>query len=270
MPDVLTPRCGLRPNSPTATTSVSESSPRWSRSSISADTPASSIGADWVFIRWLSPVWTSHEWLSELATFGQITSTTRVPASTSRRARRQHWPNVLRPYRSRTCGGSAVTLAAALPREFPNFEDVRSYEGRTIRLYKRAQILPADLWGAFGGEGPGRFDDIAGLTAFADYKVPQVLEALGVLRYADGLAEALRNGDELGVDSTWEVELRALTGLLGRTRTRLSQGWLDPWLLLDAEGRRPQPPAGTTPVELAAHALVARAILNLDEAITKE
>ena len=72
LPEVLTPRCGLRPNSPTATTSVSFSRPRSSRSSIRADRPASSIGADWFFIRFESPTWTSHEWLSLLATFGQI------------------------------------------------------------------------------------------------------------------------------------------------------------------------------------------------------
>ena len=68
--------------------------------------PASSIGPDWFFIRLVRPAWWSHEWLSELATFGQITSTTRVPASTSRRASRQLWPNVLRPYRSRVLVGS--------------------------------------------------------------------------------------------------------------------------------------------------------------------
>ena len=73
------------------------SMPRSSRSAIRAERPASSIGPDWFFIRSVRPAWMSHEWLSELATLGQMTSTTRVPASTSRRASRQLWPNVLRP-----------------------------------------------------------------------------------------------------------------------------------------------------------------------------
>ena len=64
---------------------------------MSAERPASSIGADWVFMRPDSPAWTSHEWLSLLATFGHTTSTNRVPASTSRRASRQHWPKVFLP-----------------------------------------------------------------------------------------------------------------------------------------------------------------------------
>jgi hypothetical protein len=88
---------------------------------------------------------------------------------------------------------------------------VGTYEGRPVRLYKRAQILPADLWGAFGGQGPGAFHDIGGLTAFADYKVPQVLEALGVLRYDADLVAKLQAGTELAPGSAEEVELRALT-----------------------------------------------------------
>ena len=117
------------------------------------------------------------------------------------------------------CGGSAVTLAAALPREFPNFEDVSDYAGRRIRLYKRAQILPADLWGAYAGEGPGAFHDIDRLTAFADYKVPQVLEALGVLRYAPALEAKLAAGTELASGSAEEVEIRAMT-IYGTERLR--------------------------------------------------
>jgi hypothetical protein len=117
------------------------------------------------------------------------------------------------------CGGSAVTLAAALPREFPNFEDVATYEGRPIRLYKRAQILPADLYGAFGGAGIGAFHDVDRLTAFADYKVPQVLEALGVLTYAPALAARLEAGEELAPGSAEEVEIRAMT-VFGTERLR--------------------------------------------------
>lgn len=37
-------------------------------------------------------------------------------------------------------------------------------------LHKRAQIFVADVWGAFGGAGPGAFRDIARLTTFADYR----------------------------------------------------------------------------------------------------
>lgn len=110
-----------------------------------------------------------------------------------------------------SCRGSAVALAKLLARDFPNFEDVSPYEGRTIHLYKRAQILPADLFGAFGGKTWGAFHDIGELTAFADYKVPQVLEKLGILRYSPELEAKLRGGVVLPHHSAEEVEIRALT-----------------------------------------------------------
>jgi hypothetical protein len=42
--------------------------------------------------------------------------------------------------------------------------------GPAVYLLKRAQILVADLWGCFQGEGHGHFEDIDTLTMFADYR----------------------------------------------------------------------------------------------------
>ena len=39
-----------------------------------------------------------------------------------------------------------------------------------VSLYKRAQILIADVWGACEGKGLGEFRDIDTLTMFADYR----------------------------------------------------------------------------------------------------
>jgi hypothetical protein len=39
-----------------------------------------------------------------------------------------------------------------------------------VHIYKRAQILAAEIWGCFQGQGLGRFDDIDQLTMFADYR----------------------------------------------------------------------------------------------------
>ncbi len=109
------------------------------------------------------------------------------------------------------CQHSAVALVRRLLRDFAVFDDVTPYRGRLIRLYKRAQILPADLYGAFGGIGPGRFDDIHELTAFADYKVPQVLEHLGIIRYAQALGDKLANHIPLERHGVEELEIRAVT-----------------------------------------------------------
>lgn len=107
--------------------------------------------------------------------------------------------------------GSAVALTRLLVRDFPSFDDTSPYAGRTIKLYKRAQILPADLYGAFGGRSWGAFYDIGELTAFADYKVPQVLEKLGMLHYGPALEHKIRCGIELPHHAEEEVELRAAT-----------------------------------------------------------
>ena len=66
-------------------------------------------------------------------------------------------------------------------------------------------------------------------------------------------------------------ELKVLGHLLQQQRTRIAEGWLNASEL--ATGR-PGPvgdlPPGVTPATLAAHAAVARALLNLDETLTKE
>jgi len=108
-------------------------------------------------------------------------------------------------------GRSAVMLARLLAKKLTSFRDAASYEGRDVFFYKRAQIFAADLHGAFNGRDWGRFEDIEQLTAFADYKLPQVLRHLGILRYENGLAERVDNGQLIEAGSAQEVEIRANT-----------------------------------------------------------
>ena len=107
--------------------------------------------------------------------------------------------------------GSAVELARLLAREFTSFRDEAEYCGERVYFYKRAQILAADLWGTFQGKKWGSFADISRLTAFADYKLPQVLRHLGILRYAPRLANKIDNCEVLQAGGPEEVELRANT-----------------------------------------------------------
>ena len=93
---------GERPNSPTATTSVLSSRPRWARSSINADAALSKTGQRQFFsigklLRCVSqePSGPGAGSVSEPA--GQVTCTKRVPASISRRAKRHDWPKRVRP-----------------------------------------------------------------------------------------------------------------------------------------------------------------------------
>ncbi|MEB3298800.1 MAG: queuosine salvage family protein [Candidatus Sericytochromatia bacterium] len=107
--------------------------------------------------------------------------------------------------------GSGVALGRSVLEELSSFRDIPLWRGRSLPMLKRLQILVADVATALGGDGGFVFGDLDGLTAFADYKVPQVLEALGILCYAPDLREALLAGQELEWGSEPELALRAGT-----------------------------------------------------------
>lgn len=107
--------------------------------------------------------------------------------------------------------GSAVKLSRLLAANLSSFRDVAVHEGLEVFLYKRAQLFAADLYGAFEGKGWGGYEDIAKLTAFADYKLPQVLRHLEILEYAPDLAHKVDRMVTLAAGSREEVEIRAHT-----------------------------------------------------------
>lgn len=107
--------------------------------------------------------------------------------------------------------GSAPALIEMVLHSMESFRDVVRHDGQAVRFYKRAQLLVADLHAAFDGQGPGTFHDLDTLTAFADYKVPQVLRQLGILEYAPELAEQIATHQLIPPDSTREIEIRAAT-----------------------------------------------------------
>ena len=113
-------------------------------------------------------------------------------------------------------GGDAARLVAAIVAEFPSFDDRVSWTaagGRetTVRFYKRAQICAADLARLLPSHPLGRLQGIERLTAFADYKVPQVMRAEGILVLVSPLAGRVDRGEELPAGSGEEVAIRAAT-----------------------------------------------------------
>lgn len=108
-----------------------------------------------------------------------------------------------------SCQGSGLALTALIAQDFPCFYDVSQYQGRTIPIYKRAQIAVVDIAGSLDFQGYGEFSDLDGLTAFADYKIPQVLRALGIMRYDDNLAARVDRQELLVAGTPEEVEIRA-------------------------------------------------------------
>lgn len=107
--------------------------------------------------------------------------------------------------------GSAVRLVKEVAALFPSFRDQAVYKGRTVYLWKRAQIFAADVHAAFGGRRFGAFSDVEILTAFADYKLPQVLRELGIISYDPELSAAIDNMVFIDPGSEAEVEIRAAT-----------------------------------------------------------
>jgi hypothetical protein len=118
----------------------------------------------------------------------------------------------------RQAEGSAIALVKDVVRRFSSFNDVATWPraatglpGNEVRFYKRAQILAGDLAGGLSGSPLGAFHDLQELTAFADYKVPQVLRQLGILVYSPALSATIQTREHIVAGSTAEIEIRAGT-----------------------------------------------------------
>jgi hypothetical protein len=105
--------------------------------------------------------------------------------------------------------GSAARLVE-LVAEMPLFQDVSHFQDWDVPLYKRGQLLAADLALAFEERGPGAFDDLDKLTIFADNLVPHVLRVDGVLSYDPALLARIERGELIPAGSPEEVEIRAV------------------------------------------------------------
>lgn len=111
----------------------------------------------------------------------------------------------------REANGDAIELVRLVIAGLPSYRDEAAFHGRRVCFYKRAQILAADLHGAGSGRGWGDLARLHELTAFADYKLPQILRHQGILRYAPALADRVDNQVPLPAGSAEEVEIRAAT-----------------------------------------------------------
>ncbi|KAG0168294.1 hypothetical protein DFQ28_009251 [Apophysomyces sp. BC1034] len=105
-------------------------------------------------------------------------------------------------------GKSAARLLDILVTHFPSFRDIHTFHHRSVAILKRAQILIADLWACFDGQDYGEFNDIDTITMFADYRVPQALHYLGLLKYSHELTTKLERHENLPSGCTEEIEIR--------------------------------------------------------------
>lgn len=100
-------------------------------------------------------------------------------------------------------------LIDRMVKEFPRFNDVSTYDGHEIKIYKLAQLGIWMLYCTLRKSSKFRLDDPEKMTAFADYIVPVALRLLGITSYSKDLEHALNTYQLIPRDSPREIEIRA-------------------------------------------------------------
>lgn len=93
---------------------------------------------------------------------------------------------------------------------FNDFYDEREYNGKKIYFYKLAQLLTSDILHIKELINCAKVD-YSNLVGCADYKIPQTLRALGILKFNNELSKIIDNKQLISENSKYEVEIRANT-----------------------------------------------------------
>lgn len=104
----------------------------------------------------------------------------------------------------------AIKLVKLIIDKFPSFRDISVLDGKEVFFYKRAQIVAQDISYILRSSRK-QLTNLDQLTAFADYKLPQILRMYGVLVYEKDLVERIDNYIEIQHDSREEIEIRSAT-----------------------------------------------------------
>lgn len=117
-----------------------------------------------------------------------------------------NWNNVLVKAKN-----NANILVEILANNFEPFNDSSLFKGEEIGFYKRAQLNSKMVSDALILKGHIGLENLEKLTAFADYKVPQILRSLGILNYSNVLASKINSLQIIEKDSEEENEIRIAT-----------------------------------------------------------
>lgn len=104
----------------------------------------------------------------------------------------------------------AIKIAKKLYQEFPSFKDISILNQNEVFILKRAQIGPNDISYLSKMGGP-TIKNLDQLTAFADYKIPQMLREANILIYSQNLTKRIDNYEIIPPQSPEEVEIRSAT-----------------------------------------------------------
>lgn len=104
----------------------------------------------------------------------------------------------------------AIKLVRLVYKNFKSFQDKTKYKSKDVFFYKRAQIVAQDINLLLQKKGKA-LRNIDQLTAFADYKLPQIFRNLGLIKYSKDLADKIDNYVLIKKDSEEETEIRSAT-----------------------------------------------------------
>lgn len=127
----------------------------------------------------------------------------------------------------RSVNNSAIGLRDLVQTNLKSYADYCTYKERTVYFLKRAQILAADIHYAFlpNNDPVCVFNDIDQITMFADYRVPQILNYLGLIVYSNELLNELRERPHLLSGSTMECEIRGCSiAAVEKLKMKLNNG----------------------------------------------
>lgn len=108
-------------------------------------------------------------------------------------------------------GKKFSSLIPSIANELYGFDDSYTLEDKKIYIWKRAQILSADVYRLFNNKGVGEFIDPEYLTAFADDALPQYFKSIDLITYTKPLKEKILNEKLIEKGSREEIELRVAT-----------------------------------------------------------
>ena len=142
-----------------------------------------------------------------------------------------------------TSNFDAIEIVKNVAKYFPSYRDTAKLDGQEIYLYKRAQIVAHDSSYIYGE----KIKNINLLTAFADYKLPQIFRSFGVFRYNKDLADRVDNYVLIPAGSREEIEIRSATvwgiELIRQMLGKYTAGQIDNaiWLISQDQSKQEKP-----------------------------
>ncbi len=133
----------------------------------------------------------------------------------------------------------SVEIIKNILKYFPSFRDISYLNGKEVKFLKRVQICPNDFSYVLKNT-QNKITNLDKLTAYADYKLPQVLRMCGIFNYSIILAGKVDSMTEILHDSGEEIEIRAATiwavELLRQKIGNLSAGEIDNTMWIISQG----------------------------------